>query len=115
MSTCLVAVTTTHAGARRLPRFPTVYHSCPRFHISISHLLAALAGSDISIALAPPSCSVAVGKAAAKAALQARLGLTMDPNAPLIGYVGRLTAQKASALAWHAGSDLHAWMRRYTD
>ena len=37
---------------------------------------------------------VAVGKAACKAALQAELGLPVDPKMPLVGFVGRLTDQK---------------------
>lgn len=38
--------------------------------------------------------SVFEGKAAAKAALQAELGLPVDPTAPLFGYIGRLEEQK---------------------
>jgi granule-bound starch synthase len=38
--------------------------------------------------------SVFEGKAAAKAALQAELGLPVDPSAPLFGYIGRLEEQK---------------------
>ena len=34
------------------------------------------------------------GKARAKALLQERLGLRLDPSAPLVGFVGRLTEQK---------------------
>jgi hypothetical protein len=34
------------------------------------------------------------GKAAAKAKLQAELGLPVDPAAPLFGYIGRLEEQK---------------------
>lgn len=34
------------------------------------------------------------GKAAAKAALQAEMGLPVDPTAPLFGYIGRLEEQK---------------------
>lgn len=34
------------------------------------------------------------GKAAAKAALQAEVGLPVDPTAPLFGYIGRLEEQK---------------------
>jgi granule-bound starch synthase len=34
------------------------------------------------------------GKAAAKAALQAELGLPVDPSVPLFGYIGRLEEQK---------------------
>jgi granule-bound starch synthase len=40
------------------------------------------------------AATVAAGKAAAKEALQAELGLTVDASAPLIGYVGRLEDQK---------------------
>ncbi|GAB4814966.1 hypothetical protein N2152v2_002012 [Parachlorella kessleri] len=38
--------------------------------------------------------TVAAGKARAKALLQRRLGLDVDPSAPLVGFVGRLTEQK---------------------
>lgn len=38
--------------------------------------------------------TVASGKAAAKAALQAQLGLAVDPAAPLVAFVGRLEEQK---------------------
>jgi granule-bound starch synthase len=38
--------------------------------------------------------SVFEGKAAAKAALQAEMGLPVDPTAPLFGYIGRLEEQK---------------------
>jgi granule-bound starch synthase len=34
------------------------------------------------------------GKAAAKAALQAELGLPVSASAPLFGYIGRLEEQK---------------------
>ena len=37
---------------------------------------------------------VARGKAACKAALQRELGLEVDPNAPLVGFIGRLDYQK---------------------
>ncbi len=46
----------------------------------------------------PDSCRAAAtvmhGKAQMKAWLQERLGLAVDPAAPLIGFVGRLTMQK---------------------
>ena len=42
----------------------------------------------------PPAATVAKGKAFMKAALQERLGLALDPSAPLLGFVGRLTEQK---------------------
>jgi glycosyltransferase involved in cell wall biosynthesis len=38
--------------------------------------------------------SVHAGKAAAKALLQAELGLEVDPSVPLFGYIGRLEEQK---------------------
>jgi len=38
--------------------------------------------------------NVVEGKAAAKAALQAEVGLPVDPKAPLFGYIGRLEEQK---------------------
>lgn len=38
--------------------------------------------------------SVFEGKAAAKAALQAEMGLPVDPTAPVFGYIGRLEEQK---------------------
>lgn len=38
--------------------------------------------------------NVAQGKAVAKAALQAELGLPVDPTAPLFGFIGRLEEQK---------------------
>ncbi len=38
--------------------------------------------------------SVVEGKAAAKQALQAELGLEVDPAAPLVGFIGRLEEQK---------------------
>jgi granule-bound starch synthase len=40
--------------------------------------------------------SVHAGKAAAKAALQAELGLPVDPGAPLFGVIGRLEEQKGT-------------------
>ena len=38
--------------------------------------------------------TVVMGKAAAKQALQAEVGLPLDPSAPLFGYIGRLEEQK---------------------
>jgi starch synthase len=38
--------------------------------------------------------SMVEGKAACKAALQAQLGLPVDPSAPLLGFIGRLDYQK---------------------
>lgn len=54
------------------------------------------------------------GKAAAKAALQAEVGLPVDPTAPLFGYIGRLEEQKGVDIllavgctaAWHTAADL---------
>lgn len=40
------------------------------------------------------AATVSTGKARAKALLQERLGLRVDPAVPLVGFVGRLTAQK---------------------
>lgn len=38
--------------------------------------------------------TVAQGKAVAKAAVQAELGLPVDPTVPLFGFIGRLEEQK---------------------
>jgi glycogen synthase len=38
--------------------------------------------------------NVIMGKAAAKEALQAEVGLDVDPSKPLFGYIGRLEEQK---------------------
>lgn len=38
--------------------------------------------------------TVVQGKAAAKEALQAEVGLDIDPDLPLFGYIGRLEEQK---------------------
>ena len=40
------------------------------------------------------AATAAAGKAAAKASFQARHGLALDPDACLVGYIGRLTDQK---------------------
>ena len=65
----------------------------------------------------PPSCAdalavvvqmpysadeVVAGKAAAKAALQRRLGLEEDAGRPVVGFITRLTAQKGIHLIKHA-------------
>ncbi|HVX14562.1 MAG TPA: glycogen synthase GlgA [Pirellulales bacterium] len=50
----------------------------------------------------------AVGKSAAKAALQAELGLPTDPNLPLVGLVGRLVDQKGLDLVT---SVMQEWLR----
>jgi len=42
------------------------------------------------------AATVHEGKAAAKAALQAELGLPVDPSAPLFGVIGRLEEQKGT-------------------
>ena len=49
---------------------------------------------DKFIPLPYDASTVAAGKAAAKASLQAELGLTVDPAAPLVAFVGRLEEQK---------------------
>ena len=46
------------------------------------------------------------GKAVCKKALQEELGLDVDPNAPLVGMVGRLTAQKGMDLVQYALEEL---------
>lgn len=48
------------------------------------------------------------GKAACKAALQAQLGLPLQPRAPLLGFVGRLTEQKGIDLVTGVMQD---WLR----
>jgi hypothetical protein len=48
------------------------------------------------------SAEVVAGKAAAKAALQRRLGLVEDPSKPVVGFITRLTAQKGIHLIKHA-------------
>ncbi|NIP85773.1 MAG: glycosyltransferase, partial [Planctomycetales bacterium] len=50
--------------------------------------------SDPQIACRYDASSVAAGKAACKAALQAELGLAVAPDTPLVGVVGRLVDQK---------------------
>ncbi|KAL4434830.1 hypothetical protein ABPG77_005357 [Micractinium sp. CCAP 211/92] len=63
------------------------------------------------------AATVARGKARMKALLQEQLGLEVDPDAPLIGFVGRLTQQKgvdvllAAAPALLAGATPPAPMR----
>ena len=47
---------------------------------------------------APYSARDLTGKATCKAALQAELGLPLDPDAPLVGSVGRLDPQKGIEL-----------------
>ena len=46
--------------------------------------------------------TVAMGKAAAKQALQAEVGLPLDPTAPLFGYIGRLEEQKGCDIMMEA-------------
>ena len=46
------------------------------------------------------------GKAACKAALQAELGFAVDPDAPLVGWIGRLDYQKGPDLVLEAASGL---------
>lgn len=46
------------------------------------------------------------GKAKCKAELQEKLGLTVDPNVPIIGMVGRLSSQKGLDLVDYIIGDL---------
>ena len=46
--------------------------------------------------------TVAMGKAAAKQALQAEVGLPLDPSAPIFGYIGRLEEQKGCDIMMEA-------------
>ena len=46
--------------------------------------------------------TVAMGKAAAKQALQAEVGLPLDPAAPIFGYIGRLEEQKGCDIMMEA-------------
>jgi len=50
--------------------------------------------------------TVMEGKAAAKAALQAEVGLPVDPTAPLFGYIGRLEEQKGVDIMLAAIKDI---------
>jgi starch synthase len=50
----------------------------------------------------------AAGKAAAKASLQAELGLPQDPNLPVVGFIGRLVDQKGLDLIT---SVMQEWLR----
>jgi starch synthase len=53
--------------------------------------------------------SLATGKAACKASLQASLGLSVDPQTPLVGLVGRLVEQKGIDLVTRVMQD---WVHR---
>merc|ERR1712091_179459 len=46
--------------------------------------------------------TVIEGKACAKQALQAEVGLPIDPEAPLFGYIGRLEEQKGCDIMFEA-------------
>ena len=46
--------------------------------------------------------TVVEGKAAAKQALQAEVGLPLDPTAPIFGYIGRLEEQKGCDIMFEA-------------
>jgi len=52
--------------------------------------------SDKFLALPYDDHNVFEGKAAAKAQLQAEVGLEVDPDVPLFGYIGRLEEQKGA-------------------
>ncbi len=54
--------------------------------------------TDRTLARQYDAASVADGKAACKAALQAEMGLPQNPRIPLLGFVGRLTDQKGMDL-----------------
>jgi hypothetical protein len=58
--------------------------------------------SSFLVQLPYSSAEVVAGKAAAKAALQRRLGLREDPSKPVVGFITRLTAQKGIHLIKHA-------------
>jgi starch synthase len=47
-------------------------------------------------------CHHPAGKAECKAALQRELGFTVDPNIPLLGWIGRLDHQKGPDLTLDA-------------
>jgi starch synthase len=51
-------------------------------------------GGDRTLPLAYGAADAAAGKRAARLALERRLGLALDPGAPLFGVVSRLTPQK---------------------
>ena len=58
---------------------------------------------DTHLAAAPgyvnyDDVGVAAGKAACKAAMQAELGLPVNPNAPMVAFIGRLDGQKGADL-----------------
>lgn len=53
--------------------------------------------------------SVFEGKAAAKAALQAEMGLPVDPTAPVFGYIGRLEEQKGVDILLAVSPFLPLW------
>ena len=52
--------------------------------------------TDKYLALPYDEANVFEGKAAAKAQLQAELGLEVNPDVPLFGYIGRLEEQKGA-------------------
>jgi granule-bound starch synthase len=60
--------------------------------------------AHLPAALRYDAASFAAGKAAAKAALQRELRLAVDPAAPLVVFVGRLTAQKGVDVLLSAAS-----------
>jgi glycogen synthase len=53
------------------------------------------------------SDTLLTGKAACKAALQRELGLPVDPNVPLLGFIGRLDYQKVGGVG---ATQLTGWL-----
>ena len=51
--------------------------------------LSPLASQDKFLTVKYDKTTVTAGKAAAKEILQAEMGLPIDPEAPLFGYIGR--------------------------
>lgn len=98
---CLCSCRTPSAGVlapsfRQWILFVQAFTSC--FHT----MLTSFYPSSFPVQLPYSSAEVVAGKAAAKAALQRRLGLVEDPSKPVVGFITRLTAQKGIHLIKHA-------------